>query len=369
MTDTGQLPVLANNPYATLDVPIKLPLPSEAHVTAWECYEAESRVLGVWPVLQKRLVQLQFPIRSEISKSLAYKAGTSQGVDVTRLAEATGLCLNEPEKLQLHIYTSLAGAIPVIVSGNRQDFVSLVRALTARNEPTAVPDSMGACMVSGYINWDRIRSYRTQWELENPQNKVESSWQAEFKQLIPQKHLYQDRFMILHNGPYSGVAAHDMGLTETTWRQLSLTIRLEHECTHYFTKRVFGLMRRDIFDELLADYAGIVAALGTFNADWLLRFMGLESFPYYREGGRLQNYLDETVLQSDHFIEIQKQVIAAARNLERFDAIAGQAHRDVPGQAFMLLAITRFTLAQLAAEEAPDLLCQALQNLERQGVG
>lgn len=45
-----------------------------------------------------------------------------------------------------------------------------------------------------------------------------------------------------------------------------------------------------MLDELIADYAGIVAAWGRYRADWFLRFVGLEDYPRYREGGRLQNY-------------------------------------------------------------------------------
>jgi hypothetical protein len=91
--------------------------------------------------------------------------------------------------------------------------------------------------------------------------------------------LYQDRLIILSAGPYSNVTASNLGLTETEWQQLSLKIRLEHESTHYFTRRFFGSMRNNIADELIADYRGIVAALGYYRSDWFLHFVGLESFP------------------------------------------------------------------------------------------
>lgn len=68
-----------------------------------------------------------------------------------------------------------------------------------------------------------------------------------------------------------------MNLSQAEWRRLSITIRLEHECTHYFTYRVLGSMRNNLLDELIADYQGIVSAIGKYRADWFLRFMGLES--------------------------------------------------------------------------------------------
>ena len=129
---------------------------------------------------------------------------------------------------------------------------------------------------------DRILEHRRRWEAEGG-DRSDTGWREEFRRLVPHKELYQDRLLILSDGPYSNVKAGEMGLTEQEWRRTSTTIRLEHECTHYFTLRVFGSMRNNLLDELIADYAGITAVDPT---DWFLRFMGLESFPAYREGGR-----------------------------------------------------------------------------------
>ncbi|MFB2982825.1 hypothetical protein [Microseira sp. BLCC-F43] len=300
--------------------PVKFPLAPETHVSAWEEYAVAAKEIGAFEVLKQRLVQLQFPIQEGISQTSSYRVATRRGVPTDSIAEATGLVLNQPEKVQLFIHQSLAGSIPVLLAGNRENFVSLVQALTMRNEPLPVPASMGACIVSGFNNWDRIRQYRQKWEATNPGNCDENSWKEEFQKLIPQKQLYQDRFIILSDGVYSGVSAKDMGLDEYQWQQLSPIIRLEHECTHYFTYRVFNSMRNNIFDELIADYMGIVAACGYYRADWFLRFLGLESFPNYREGGRLQNYRGEPTLSDSAFKILQALVNAAAENLSRFDS-------------------------------------------------
>jgi uncharacterized protein DUF7005 len=90
---------------------------------------------------------------------------------------------------------------------------------------------------------------------------------------------------VLGSGPYSGAAAADVGLDEAEWTRSSIAIRLEHECTHHFTRRVLGSMRNRLADELIADYMGIVAATGRFRADWLVRFLGLERYPIYRPVG------------------------------------------------------------------------------------
>lgn len=340
---------------AGLALPINFPLAPELHVATWEKYLAEATAIGTFEVLKKRLVQLWFPIQEGISQTETYRAATRKGVPVDGMAEATGLVLTQPEKLQLIIHQSLAGAIPVLIAGNREDFVLLVQALTMRNEPKPVPASMGACMVAGFNNWDRVRQYRQQWEAKHPENKSETSWAAEFKRLIPEKELYQDRFMILSQGPYSNVSAQDIGLPEAEWLRLSLTIRLEHECTHYFTRRLFNSMRNNLIDELIADYRGIVSATNRYRADWFLRFMGLELFPDYREGGRLQNYRGN--LSERSFKILQSLVVSAAKNLEYFE----RQQTNSINPAVMLTTLCCLTLEELASNEADAYLSHALK--------
>jgi hypothetical protein len=344
--------------------PVTFPLAPEAHVTAWEEYAVAARVVGVFEALFSRLVQFRFPIQEGISQTDAYRAATRKGMSVDGMAEATGLVLTLPEKLQLIIHQSLAGPIPVLLAGNREDFVILVQALTMRNEPKRVPASMGACIVSGFNNWDRIYSLRQQWSERNSGNCSESSWAAEFQRIIPQKALYQDKFIILSDGPYSDVSARDMGLKEPEWQRLSLTIRLEHECTHYFTRRLFDSMRNNMLDELIADYRGIVAATGHYRADWFLRFLGLESFPNYREGGRLENYRGQPPLSDGAFKILQALAIAAAENLERVDAEYADKLRDSNLQPLMLMALTYLTLEELASLEAKCRIQQTLDKLQ-----
>ncbi|WP_442940564.1 DUF7005 family protein [Nostoc sp.] len=335
---------------------------TKPHIAAWEEYTTASKEIGAFEALRRVLVQLRFPIQEGISQTEVYRSATRKGVSVDDMAEATGLLLKQPEKLQLEVHQSLAGAIPVLLTGNREDFVSLVQALTMRNEPSLVPASMGACIVVGFNNWDRIHRYRKQWQ-QNFANCSEDEWIEEFKRLIPQKELYQDELIILSDGDYSNVSASDIGLLKQEWRRLSLTIRLEHEFTHYFTRRLFNSMRNNLLDELIADYRGIVAAIGHYRTDWFLRFLGLESFPDYRQGGRLQNYRGQPPLSDGAFKILQILVKNAAENLQRFDALNGnldqtdtttshQLTDKSNRQTLILIALTCLTLEELASEEA-----------------
>lgn len=347
--------------HSRLVFPLQFPLPAEPHVEAWQEYAEEAERIGVFPALRKRLAQLNFPIQEGISLTDSYKAATRRGESVQELPEATGLVLACPEQLELLIYPSLAGQLPVLIAGDRRDFVALVRALLNRNEPKLVPDSMGAVMVAGFNNWDRVRRYREKWSAENPGG----DWSDEFQRLIPQKELYQDRFMILSRGPYSAVSAQEIGLADGEWRRLSLTLRLEHECTHYFTRRVLASMHNNLMDELLADYRGTVAAVGRFRADWFLRFVGLERFPEYREGGRLQNYRGEPALSDGAFRILQKLVKAAAENLECFDHAHASELETRNSQALLLVALTYLTLEEYASDQAATRLAETWDRARR----
>ncbi|HVG09669.1 MAG TPA: hypothetical protein VNM67_18355, partial [Thermoanaerobaculia bacterium] len=276
-----------------------LPLPDEPFVATWERWAAEARQRGAFAVLSENLPQLRFPIREGISKTDAYRDATLRGASPE--ASAAGLELERPEVIELEIHPSPAGRIPVLLVRGRAEFVALVQALGKRNEPSPVPDSQGALMVAGFNNWARIRELRSRGE--------------EITATTP-KELYQDRFILLSDGPYSAVPAADLGLGDEEWKELSLAIRRDHECAHYFTRRLFGSMRNHAHDELMADWAGLVAATGRFRADWFLRFLGLEDYPRYRAGGRLEIYRGD--LSDEAFSVLQGLVRVAALNLEAF---------------------------------------------------
>ena len=275
------------NPF---DLSGPLVLGDEPFVPVWAEYLAEAETVGVFPVLQRALHQLRFPVRDGISETEGYRAATRRG-DLAGLSPdglfEGGLHLIAPERLRLDLHPTPAGRIPVLTAPVREDFVALVQALTRRNEPTPLPDSMGALMVSGYNNWDRVRRYREAWEAEGG----DGSWGSAFQSLIPQRDLYQDRLILLSEGPYSGVPASAFGLSESDWIQTSHVIRREHEVAHYYCRRALGAMQHNAFDEVLADAYGIVQATGTYRPDWHRRFLGLRgdgTLP--EEGGRLWNY-------------------------------------------------------------------------------
>jgi hypothetical protein len=335
---------------------VRLPLPDEPFVAFWAEAERAARTRGAFPVLREHLPQLRFPIREGISETADYRAATRRGVDVETLAGATGLELERPEAIEIVIHPSPAGRIPLLICRQRAEFTALLRALTRRNEPEPVPAAQGALMVSGYNNWSRIGELRRRWEALDPAARDSATWAEEFQRLQSRRELYQDRFILLSDGPYSAVPAADLGLGEAEWREMSLAIRRDHECAHYFTRRLFGSMRNNVLDELIADYAGLVGATGRFRADWFLRFVGLEDFPRYREGARLDLYRGKPPLSDGAFRVLQALVARAAANLERFDAGRPRSEET----AWTVAALASLRLEELAADGAEERLRRAV---------
>jgi hypothetical protein len=303
-------------------------------------------------------VQLRFPVEAGISARDDYRAATRRGLVPD--AAAPGPALVDPRGIRLEIHPTLAGRVPILVAAARQDFVTLVRAFSARNEPIDVPEAMGACIVTGLNNWDRVRRYRAAFEASRGASADEAEWTAEFRaNLAPRPELYQDRFILLSSGPYSGVAAAALGFEEEPWRARSLAIRRAHECAHYLTYRAFGRMRNNALDELIADFAALAEVDGGYDAALALRFLGLEEFPRWRADGRLQSYLGDPPLSADAAAVLRTLVHRAIRNLAGL--VAARPPRGRAPIAGHALALAGLTLEELASEEMPARFAAALR--------
>jgi hypothetical protein len=338
-----------------------LPLPDDPLIEAWSSYAAEAEASSVLATLRAKLVQLSFPIRTGISTEEAYRAATLKG-QIPVGGEP--LNLDDPDGLSLMLHPSLAGTIPILAVRTRTDFETMVRALTARNEPVPIPDSMGACLINGLNNWDRIKTLKARWEASDASTAFGASWSEEFRRIIPQTALYKDRLIVLSHGPYSGVEAEHVGIEDEEWKRLSFDIRLEHECVHALSLKLFGAMRHDLFEELIADWLALVKVFGEYRADFALRFLGLEAFPSFRTGGRLEVYRG-TPPVSDGAFEVMQAL--ASKTIGTLDAITADGSFDLKNDAVLgrlTVALLTMPIEELVVDDGVERVRARYDGLE-----
>ena len=343
----GELVGYLDNPYEGLAGRSgELPLPEEPQTPFWRRYVEEAGRDGAASALRLRFPQLSFPIAEGLAEDPEYRAATRRGIWDPR--RAGGLALERAEGLELSVDEGPAGPVPVLVVRHRPDFVRMVQALTCRNRPESVPPSMGACLVKGLADWERVASYRADWERRLGRKSSDDEWAAEMGSgLAPRKELWQDRLILLSDGPYSAVSAAEAGLEAETWRERSLTLRLAHESFHYLTLRLVGTIRSHLLDELIADFAGLVAAFGLYDARLALRFLGLDRLPEIRPEGRLAVYRGEL---SDGALAVLARLVAnAARALEGLE-IGGTGGVFAAERARTLVALAALGLDGIAHE-------------------
>ena len=161
------------------------------------------------------------------------------------LTEITGrepsVPLRKEEALRVVFTDTLGGRLPVVVTGDHEDFRCLEALLNGRNDLDDLPVTVNAFTLNARA--EKIRGHRV---------------------------------ILLGQAPYSNVPAQHLGLEAADWLRRSFRLRLAHECAHYETLRLFGDMRNNTLDEILADAMGQLAAFGSFSA-WRQRlFFGLE---------------------------------------------------------------------------------------------
>ena len=199
------------------------------------------------------------------------------------------------ERDQLRLEDTPAGPVRAVTLCDRADFELFLQIMSRRCEPVEIPPTQGAAILDGVINWNRIRSHQKEYE-ENARaaGNPAPDWGAEFKRFTADRRNYTDALIILSEGPYSAVPAERAGYPEKEWRQMSLTIRRCHECTHFICRRLFPELIDPVWDELTADAVGIFAALGRYDVHLAELFLGIDEHGY--TGGRLENYAgDETL--------------------------------------------------------------------------
>lgn len=322
-------------------------------IKLWKDYCKESTEQGTFQVLKKCYPQLNFPVTEGINKTQPYVDAVLKG-KTGYINLENNLELNNPEGIEISIYESIAGKVPIIKVPDNQDFIQIIQCLLHKNNPTFVPLSMGACLINGINNWDRLHTLQHNWIANNPTG----NWNEEFsKNVLSNPTLFKDKIITLSTKPYSNVAANILGLSEDVWKSYSYSIRLEHECTHLYTLKKYGFATNNLHDELIADYIGISKTIGSYKKEWMLTFMGLEDYPKYRKEARLENYLGNSDLSFNSFEELTTIIKNTIENIAYFDSQLGKIESD-KDQICRIDALCETSVLEIASENGANLLIQ-----------
>lgn len=152
----------------------------------------------------------------------------------------------EPRNITIEVFKSEAGDIPIITLDSDLDFEDFIVNLTYKGSRPDDISQMGASFIHGK----------------------------------------KQRFLVLSKKYYSNTEPKYMSLSSEEWREKSMIIRREHECTHYYTKKFYGRASNNLHDELIADFIGIYEAFGYYKAKLFKHFMGIDG----THEGRLSLY-------------------------------------------------------------------------------
>lgn len=180
-----------------------------------------------------------------------------------------------PKTIEIELFQSIGGIIPIITVKNIKDFEAIIHNVIAKGKGAPVPGNMGAVFAFGKHN----------------------------------------RFIVLSDKCYANISAEQAGIDEAAWKEKSLTIRKHHECAHYFTKRFFGSSKNNLHDEIIADFCGIYAAFGKYDANLFLLCMGLIDNSSGATG-RLGIYTQG--LSENELEVVSKLAVIAAKKIEEW---------------------------------------------------
>ena len=187
-----------------------------------------------------------------------------------------------------------AGEVRAVTLGDRRDFEVFLQIMANRCKKVAIPATQGAQFIDGIINRGRIERHKEEYyraaKEKGEQEPGIFEWLEEQRRFTSDKRNYTDALLVLSIGPYSGVPAAKVGLSEERWIACSHEIRLYHECTHFIAYRLYPEKCEPVRDEVVADAVGIYAAFGRVDRGIAECCLGISEGRY--TGGRLENYTE-----------------------------------------------------------------------------
>lgn len=229
--------------------------------------------------------QLYLPIRQGMSSSDLYRTITQRGYSYR--GDMVSFRLSPKDDLKF-IETPF-GSVPVLYLSEREDFEHFIQIMVHRCEPCEIPKSMGASLISGIINWKKIKEHKLEYE-----RKGKTDWKDEFRRFTDDKSNYLDTIIAVGGGGYSALEYYETSYTKEEWEKISIDIRIYHEYTHFVCRNLYHDKRNAIWDEIVADCMGLICATGKYDVDLARRFLGIEKENYVK-GRRLENYTKDDI--------------------------------------------------------------------------
>ena len=264
--------------------------------------------------LAQRYPQLLMPLGLDTKDSPMYRAAVLRGEAVEGVEFAVS------GRVELESCVTPAGEVEVLWLEARADFEHALRCLAYRCEPREILPSVGAGLVSGLNNWEKLRAHKREHLAAGGRD-----WAAEFRRFTARKENYQDTLILLSHGYYSAVPPEELGLTEEVWLEKSLALRKYHELTHFVCRRLWPERKSVLRDEIYADCIGLIAAFGVYEPELAARLMGIENGRCLPQG-RMRHYVNQE--------ELPGAVAEAARTIEE---AAGRTQGKSPADPLGLL--------------------------------
>lgn len=232
--------------------------------------------------LAQRFPQLYIKPKEGASQSLLYRGIVRMGQQYRgSLSHFMG-----SEADRFTVEQTPVGEVMVVFLERREDFICFYQIMAKRCEPVEVPPTMGASFIQGFTDWSRIRAHMDVYEAEGG-----TDTDGEFARFTANPENYRGALILLTDGCYSAVPGSKTPYQEEEWHRISRDIRKYHELTHFICRRLYPEQKHAVWDELLADCMGLVAAIGNYDVKLAQTFLGIENGRYV--GGRLAIYLSE----------------------------------------------------------------------------
>ena len=214
------------------------------------------------------------------------------------------ICSNEDN---FTVAETPAGKVEVVFLKNRADFECFYRIMAAKCEPVPILRTVGAAYIGGINDWSKIHAHISEYEKNGGTDSA-----GEFARFTADKSNYKTSIILLSDGFYSFLSSENTPFSEENWLKISLKIRKFHELTHFVCRSFFPTKINAVWDEILADFYGLLCASGSYDSELALKFLGIFDGKY--TSGRIERYVENSPITE----ELVGEIIGLSALLEEF---------------------------------------------------